>query len=372
MGSIAKKGEGKYLLRISRGTEPHRTFLNKMFRGTLKEARAELRKQESLLDSGQSVQAVKLNFEEYRKLWLRAIKPKISDRTYEDYDEYLRRYCQALNSVALFEVRAHHVQQIYDQMLADDFSPTTVRKLHAVLRAAFGYAVKKEYLTKNPILSVDVPAKANRELQVLDRAEAKLFSDKCTEMPNGLIFHFALSTGMRPEEYQALQWRDIDFARNKVSVQRVVVFARKGGGYKFAKCKTKASRRMVPISADLRDKLMVHRREQNEQILASRVSYNTQDLVFANSVGNPHSLKNLSDRYFRPILKACGFAKHLTLYSLRHSTATLLLSAGENPKVVAERLGHTSVVLTLDTYSHVLPGIQEEATAKLDNILRFG
>lgn len=97
--------------------------------------------------------------------------------------------------------------------------------------------------------------------------------------------------------------------------------------------------------------------------------YQNNELVFATGEGTPILLRNLVRRHFRPVLTRANLAQSLRLYDLRHSCATLLLAAGENPKVVSERLGHASIVLTLDTYSHVLPSMQQAATEKLERIL---
>ena len=113
-------------------------------------------------------------------------------------------------------------------------------------------------------------------------------------------------------------------------------------------------------------------REEKEHRIAMKGTWFNEDLVFPNEVGRPHRMSNVIRRSFAPLLEKCGFDKHLTLYSLRHTMATLLLMAGVNPKIVSERLGHASIVLTLDTYSHVLPHIQDEATAAMERMMRRG
>lgn len=112
-----------------------------------------------------------------------------------------------------------------------------------------------------------------------------------------------------------------------------------------------------------------HRRKQGEGRFRKDADYQNNELVFATSEGTPILIRNLVRRHFRPVLTRAKLAQSLRLYDLRHSCATLLLSAGENPKVVSERLGHASIVLTLDTYSHVLPSMQQAATEKLERIL---
>src|SRR5581483_8532548 len=167
--------------------------------------------------------------------------------------------------------------------------------------------------------------------------------------------------------YLALKWSDIDLKEGNAVVRRTLVW-RKSGGWYFGEPKTSRSRRTVPLPQSLR----MHRRLQNELKLqleaAEREAFQKNDLVFAASNGMPHAIRNLKQRHFKPILKRAELPM-IRLYDLRHSCATLLLAAGENPKVVSERLGHASITLTLDTYSHVLPTMQQSATEKLERIL---
>ncbi len=371
MANISKVSDGKYLVRISKGTGKARKFHNRTIRGTLAEARKYARELESHIDRGRSISAINISFKEFKEIWLRAMKPKLAIRTHSDYTEQLKRYTAHLDEKPIIGLRTHHIQQIYDEMRNRHLSATTVRNLHAVIRGLFRYAFDHEYLEKNLTKLVDLPARARNEMAVLDLSEARRFVETCQTMPNGLIFEFALETGMRPEEYLALRWRDVNFAKNTVAVTQAVVFARKGGGYSFEPCKTQKSRRLVPITPELRNRLMEHKRTQNEYIIGCKFTYAALDLVFANTIGGPFPLNNLTRRFFKPILDKSEFGKSFRLYDLRHTMATLLLIEGESPKVVADRLGHASVIQTLDTYSHVLPHIQERATQKLGSVLRF-
>ncbi len=179
---------------------------------------------------------------------------------------------------------------------------------------------------------------------------------------------------MRPEEYLSLCWKDIDFEKGTATVQRALVW-RRGGGFKFCEPKTAKSRRTVPLPKSILPRLKEHKRRQLEQRLKVSAAYEKHDLVFASEVGKPLHYRNLTQRHFEKILERAGLKDAgFVLYSLRHSCAMLLLSAGENPKIVAERLGHTSVKMTLDTYSHVLPDMQQAATDKLEIMLyrKFG
>ena len=183
------------------------------------------------------------------------------------------------------------------------------------------------------------------------------------------MFEFALMTGMRLEEYLTLRWSDIDFAGETVKVQRALVWS-KGGGFKFGEPKTKKSRRSIPLPKSMLGKLKTHRKKQLEYRFKLGGAYHNLDLVFASEVGNPLHYRNLTQRHYEKILENARLKEDgFVLYSLRHSCATLLLLAGVNPKIVAERLGHTSVKMTLDTYSHVLSDMQKGASEKLDALL---
>ncbi len=114
---------------------------------------------------------------------------------------------------------------------------------------------------------------------------------------------------------------------------------------------------------------MHHKSKQAEERLKAGSKYQNLDLIFATAEGTPLMRENIFRRHFKPILKAAELPMSIRLYDLRHSCATLLLSANENPKVVSERLGHSTIVLTLDVYSHVLPSMQQAASEKLEQIL---
>jgi integrase len=195
----------------------------------------------------------------------------------------------------------------------------------------------------------------HKEYRVLSPEEAARFLKVAATKPHGLIFELALWTGMRPEEYLALQWSDIDLSKGTARIRRALVRHKKT--VQFEEPKTARSRRTVYLPQPIAQKLKAHKRKQGAEKLKFKGTWGPYDLVFCSVEGTPLSIPNLTYRYFRPILTAAGLPQ-IRLYDLRHSCATLLLVADENPKVVSERLGHSTVVLTLDTYSHVIPTMQ--------------
>jgi len=182
------------------------------------------------------------------------------------------------------------------------------------------------------------------------------------------LFAFLLTTGARPSEVLGLRWADIHMDKGIVSIQRTLQWHSKkeGGGWYYEETKTKASRRTVPVGAGMIEQLKAHRATQAEALLKLGVR---TDIMFANSEGTPILRRNLVRRHFKPALLAANLPDSYSLYSLRHTCASLLLQAGVHPKVVSERLGHSSTRLTLDVYSHVAPGMQGEATAQLERML---
>lgn len=245
----------------------------------------------------------------------------------------------------------------------------TIKNAHGVLNSALNQAVIWGHIRYNPASKINLPKSCRKEMKTLTPDQAKIFMDAVVSSPHKTLFSLLLTSGMRPGEALALKWSDIDFDNNRVHIQRAI--QRQGSSWCLKEPKTPQSRRQIPLPVTVMKDLDEHRIQQLETILKAKPGeYSNHDLVFASRTGEPLNHKKVYYNHFKPLLAQAGLPD-IRLYSLRHTCATLLLIAGTNPKVVAERLGHASINLTLDTYSHVLPGIQETATATLENML-FG
>jgi integrase len=167
-----------------------------------------------------------------------------------------------------------------------------------------------------------------------------------------------------------LRWADLDLKAGVATIRRALTTI--GGHPAFGEPKTAGSRRCIPLPGSLVTTLVEHRRQQAECAMRLGPAFDREaDLVFANGRGCPLELRNLAQRHLKPILRRAKLPESLRLYDLRHTHATLLLAEGVHPKVAAERLGHATTRMTLDVYSHVLPGMQEEATRRLGEVV-FG
>ena len=364
------RGESSFVVGFSKGRDRtgRRTYHRETVKGTKKDAQRRLNEILRERDKGTFTEPSKMTFDEYLDGWLSGVaRLKTSARTADGYASLLERYVRKpLGMKRLDKLQALDIQKVYAGMLQRGLSAQSVKHAHSVIHNALRQAVKMGMLMRNPADLVELPKVPHTERRVLSPEEAQRFLKVADEMPHGLIFEFALLSGMRPEEYLALKWSDIDLERGTAQVRRALV--RMKGSWSFEEPKTKKSRRTITLPAPLLRKLAAHKRKQNEWRLKLGSEWQAHDLVFCSEFGTPHTIPNLTYRYFRPILFKAEIPQ-IRLYDLRHSCATLLLIAEENPKVVSERLGHSTIVLTLDTYSHVLPTMQEKATSKLEKML---
>jgi integrase len=346
-------------------------YVNKTIHGTKKEASTYLSTALTAISTGTFVGASPLTVNAYLDRWLKtAAQPRVTERTFAGYKDLVRRYVtDDFGGQRLSDLRPLRIQKLYADMQARGLSARTVRYFHAVLTSALKQAVRWGMLARNPAEAVDLPKQFRKEMHALSPDEAARFLKAAAEDRWGVLFAFALATGMRPEEYLGLQWKDVDLAHGTVTVRRALIWKDKGGGWYFGEPKTTRSRRSIPLPASTTRALAEHWRQQAAERLKAGADYQSNDLVFATAGGSPLMPRNLKRRHFRPILKRAKLPEDFRLYDLRHSCATLLLSAGEHPKVVSERLGHASITLTLDVYSHVLPTMQEAASQRLESIL---
>lgn len=160
-------------------------------------------------------------------------------------------------------------------------------------------------IVRNPASLCELPKQTRREMQSLTTEQAQAFLASCRDDRYGLVFEFALVTGMRPEEYCGLKWTDIDLRAGTATVQRVISWSR-NGSWSFGETKTSRSRRTVPLTPQIVQSLREHKREQSEQRLRVGAKWNDHELVFTASHGEPISLRNLQRRHFKPLLKGAG------------------------------------------------------------------
>jgi integrase len=379
-------GELVHGARVPRpGRGGKRRYHNKTVRGRKKDAQAYLNKTLRQIDTGEFNEPSREPLNTYLDRWLEtAARPRVRSRTFADYQGDLARYVRPeIGTIPLGQLTPLQIQAVYSKMMAPKpdglgLSARTVRKVHAPLRSALKQAVKWRLIPTNPAEAVDLPKQndngdgADREdaMRALSKEEANRFLEAARSDRWYPYWLLLLTSGLRPGEALGLKWSDLEEPNDtqtayRVRVRRTVVRIR-GKEWTFGKPKTKLGARAVALPSITVEALKEHRKRQAaEKLAAEPDTYTDHDLIFATSSGAPLAQTDLRRRHFLPILERAGLPK-IRVYDLRHTAATLLLAAGEHPKVVSERLGHATITLTLDTYSHVLPDMQEPAAEKLE------
>jgi len=303
---------------------------------------------------------------EYLADWLEAARPSIRGRTWERYEQLLRLHViPNLGKLRMSQLSPLHLQQLYAKLLESGLSQTTVRKVHMLLHRALQQAARWGFVARNVTTLVDAPRNAHHEMQTLSPEQARHLLDAARGHRLEALFVVAVTTGIRRGELLGLRWQQVDLEGGSLEV--LVSLQRTRDGCEFAEPKTAHSRRRVSLPEIATDALRRHRVKQNEERLAAD-EWEGNDLVFANEVGRPVDAPNLLRRAYWPLLKKAGLPQ-IPFHALRHTAATLLLRKGIHPKIVQEMLGHSSIAITLDLYSHAVPTMQREATAAMDALL---
>jgi integrase len=372
IGQIIARGERRWLVRVYLGRDREtrtRTYHNRTIYGSLRHAQAYLTKRLHERDLSRGVEGLQCTVDEFLDHWLKtAVESKVRGKTYSDYAAMLRRYIRpAIGTRILASLSPLEIQSAYQIMIGRKLSARTVRYAHAVLRAAIRQAIRWQLLLSDPTQGVQLPSPQCREMSVLTTEQARSFLRAAVHSPKGCLFAVALTTGMRPSEYLALCWRDIDWDRGTVSVVRSI--HRHDGQWIFADAKRVRSRRLVKLQTWVLE--LLRRMKDKTQGPGEACDTAFADLIFTTAHGDPINEEYLVKKHFKPLLRDAGLP-NIRLYDLRHTSATLALTVGVAPKVVSEQLGHASAAFTLDTYSHVLPHMQDEAAAKMEAALMNG
>jgi integrase len=235
--------------------------------------------------------------------------------------------------------------------------------MHETLHKALKQAVRWGYMTKNPADDVDAPRVHTEEVHPLTRDEARRFLKVIRGDRLEALYVLALHTGLRQGELLALRWEDVDIEEKTLIVRRTIT--KDGGKLLIGSTKTAKGRRTVKLTRDAAEALREHLTRQLEEIDGLGDYYQPGGLVFATMKGTLLNPSNLRKRSFAPLLVRAGLP-HMTFHQLRHTAATILLLKNVNPKIVSEMLGHASIAITLDTYSHVLPNMQDSAVAAME------
>lgn len=336
--------------------------------------------------------------EEFVRSFVRAKKSAVSEQTHWYYNWLCENQIvgSPFGGMESSDVKPKHVQDFYDRLTDKGVSASMVRKVHTLLSMAFNQGMRWETVTRNPTRGVILPKASKRKIEIMTEQQAHAFTNSFPP----LVLAFALETWMRPSEYLALTWDDIDLKKGTVEIRRVVIHG-DGGDYYFKEPKTRSSHRTIELSHQMITRLIDHwgaramwidelkaqiearvllahkkatganyKRRKDTRRVARETLKNLEELnlVFPSSTGTPFSRNNLGRREMVAACKAAGLPK-FSLYCLRHTGASIALANGALLKHVSERLGHADIQITLSTYIHTMRQTKTETVDILSKVL---
>lgn len=402
-GHIRQRGKDTWAVKIYTGRDPvtgkkkDRWFT---VHGTKRDAQIEAAKKIAEFNGEGFVDPGKITVAEHLRSWLADHSTNIAGKTAERYREIVERHLiPALGNLPLAKLAPVHIQNYYAQALASGrlpnaggkvrakgdnsepnagegapskaergLSPSTVKYHHRVLSQALRAAWRLQLLRANPCAAVESPRATHKEMKTLSEAETGTLLKAIEATGLYVPVLLAVTTGMRRGEILALRWRNVDLDRAMLSVVETLEETR-DKGLAIKPPKTARSRRTIKLPALAVEALRRHKAEQAKAALASglRAVFEKSDLVCPSPLGEPRRPRDVTKAFARAVGK---LGLNVRFHDLRHTHISHLLAAGVHPKVASERAGHASVAITLDVYSHVIPGMQEDAANRIDAALR--
>jgi integrase len=368
-GSVYQRKDGRWVGQFT----DHNTIpggkVRYVYGKTQQEALKKLREEMTRAESGLMPEAGSTTLGNYLDWWLENIvRNKVAHRTYHNYRSQVRNHIlPALGKKKLKTLKLDDLENLYRSISNSGLSSATVRYVHSVLRRALNHAMFRGLVSRNVADGASLPRLDRKESKTLSPEELNRFLKAASGDPLKALYDIAVTCGLRQGELLGLRWEDVDLEARTLKIRRQLQRSRDGSGLILVPTKNKKNR-LIRLGDNIVKSLKAHQERQVEQIASARGHWRDPEVVFASTIGTPLDPSNLVDRSFKPLLKQAELPA-IRFHDLRHTCATLLLSEGVPVKVVQEILGHSSISITMDVYSHVLPDMQEQAAAVMDGLL---
>jgi integrase len=326
-------------------------------------------------DGGLLHDAGRITVGEYLNRWLAdSVKGTVKETTYANYAYITHKHISpALGHVKLKTLTPAHVRGFYGEKARTNLSASTVKKMHVVLRKSLSQAVSDGLIPRNAADGVKPPrvGAPGEEIKPLGSEACAAFLEASRGERLEALYVLAVHCGLREGELLALRWEDVhlDAVRPAVLVRRTLTRGEGGRGWVVGASTKSGKGRRVRLTQHAASTLKDHRKRQLEERMRLAGLWQDQGLVFPNETGSLFNPSNLRNRSFKRIKARSGVREDLRFHDLRHTCATLLLGEGVNAKVVSELLGHASITITLNIYSHVLPDMQDSAADAMEAAL---
>ena len=354
-GTVYRRADGSWCGQLVLPSGKRRTVYGKL-RRTVVEKIAEMRR-----DPNRVPEPGRITVSQYLDRWLSdSAAPSVRATTLANYRSVISCHVKPrIGSERLARVTPLVIQHLYGEMESNGASPRLRQLVHAVLHRAFWQAIRWNLMRENPCDFVTRPRVDRKEVRALSPKDVQHLFRTVRGDRLEALYVLAVTTGLRQGELFGLRWKDVDLRGRALAVQRAIVDV--NGHVEIAQPKTAKGRRRVDLPELAVQALRGHR-------LRLRATPHPEAWIFSDGRGGPLRKNNFLRRSWWPLRERAGLGG-VRFHDLRHTAASLLLSAGVHPKVVQERLGHSTVALTLDVYSHVLGSLQRDAADKLDEVL---
>lgn len=368
-GRITKRGDSWRIV-VDAGTDPAtgKRHQHSETHRTKREAERRLAEIVQQANQGLYVKPSRLTVSLFLRQWLSDYaKVNTRPRTFENYRSKIERHViPAIGQHPLMGLRPEHVAALYHSMLDEGASPRSVLHVHRIISNALGQAVRWQMVPRNVAQVVTPPRPRKAETHALAPANLRRVLEAFQSSPYYGLLYLAAFSGARRSEILGLRWQDVDFDRGTIRIVQTL-HQLIDGTLVFEEPKTQSGRRTIPLSTSAVLALRAHReRSEAEQALGHR-NLDSDALVFIMPDGRPIKPYTISQA-FRRVVRRLGL--NVRLHDLRHTHASVLLLAGVHPKAVQERLGHANISITLDTYTHLLPGIAEATADQFEDAMR--
>ena len=367
-GHVVKRYKDSYTIVLEMGKDPATGKRKQQWisvKGTKKEAEKKLAEALHELDNGAFMKPHKTTVAEYLERWLKDyVIPNLSPRTAEGYEHIMRKHLiPAFGNIMLIQLKAEHIQRYYAEKTKAGLSAQTIRHHHTALHKALHTAVEWGLLSQNVADAVSSPRVQRPEMQTWCEDDVTRFLEAAKSTPYYALFYTALFTGMRRSELLALRWQEVDFILSQIYVSRSL-HCLKGGAVVFRPTKTAKGKRSIAMTPRGFMVLKDHREKCTAERAVLLTPLTDEDLVFSHADGGP-LLPNTVTHAWIKIIRRTNL-KQIRLHDARHTHASIMLKQEIHPKIVQERLGHANIAMTLDTYSHIAPGLQKAAAERFD------
>ena len=367
-GNIYQRADGLWAARLRVGYRNGKRARLCAYGKTRKEVSDKLRALINAHEQGTLEAPARLTVGQFLSTWLEdSARPKLRPRTFATYAGMLRLHIiPGLGRVPLRRLSPQHVQAWLNERSKSGLSPRTCQHARAILRVALAQAMKWGYVSRNVAALVDSPRVVHAEIKPLTPDQARALLAVAAEHRLGALITVAVALGLRQGEILGLRWDDVDLEAGALSV-RHALFTPKGGGWQLVPPKSERSKRTVNMPELVSVGLRAHRLRQREARLLAGSRWQEHGFVFTTKHGTPLDAW-AAIRAFKGLLKAAGLP-NVRFHDLRHTSATLLLAQGVDPRTIMETLGHSQISLTLNTYSHVLPSLKKDAAERMNSLL---